>query len=76
MGGMSDLQMEFENSKYSSIQVFLNNYNTDIEKQKNETKRRKRFNLAKHLIKRLLKHKLNKQKNEKLTKINKKITKP
>ena len=59
------------NLKTLSVEEFLRNYNTDKEKQKNQIKRRKRFNLAKHLIKRLLERKLNKQKNEKLTKINK-----
>jgi hypothetical protein len=60
MGNMAELQMEFENSEYRCVEEFLRNYNTDKEKQQKEIKRRKRFNLARHLIKRLLKHKLNK----------------
>ena len=57
---MAELQIEFENSEYRCVERFVRNYNNDKEKQQNEIKRKSRFNLTRNLIKRLLKHKLNK----------------
>lgn len=60
IGKMAELQIEFENSEYRCVERFVRNYNNDKEKQQNEIKRKSRFNLTRNLIKRLLKHKLNK----------------